>query len=786
MRRFIIFIVFYCLYVLVIYFVFNKKYIVYISGIQFFAQAPFWTKQDWNKNETSCEEATIWLYIWWLKNIKFTKQSFDTYLQNAKKFQILKYWKEIELSWQMMVDFINSYFSWVNAYLVENLTEEKISWFLKEKIPIIIWVYASDLANPYYHWRRYHTLLIVWENKDFYIVKDVWTKRWNNFFYLKSKILKALKRVWFWWVIIKRWGRTSFVNIFSWNKKWIYSSVMIKDFYDNLILDRHNWKKIYLPPHLKWWILSHHLLVAPLFDNYFRLLKEVKPNIKLFVIWWTNHFNFDNEIRTTNLNYVTPYWEIKVDANVKDLINKGILKLNNKLLKNEHSIFAITPFIKKYYPDAKILPFIINNEVSDEKLDRLEKALIPILLDSWTFYLQSTDFSHYVPDDFRKFYDMYSENALLDWDITRVKNMWVDSRKLMYLTFKLLWDLWYKKVYILFNTSSNEYLWVKNFQNTSYFFVYIWKWENFKKTDQVSILFWWDMILNFLSKIDKKCNLWTIMCFQNFWTWDKNESVEDYFFKWYDLIVFNMEWNFWDKTYEKNIIWWPIYFKYDKKYLKYLRNKLKVEVLFFSNNHQRDFWFTWIKQTYNLVKQSGLKYVWNAVWFNIKENVFIKQIWDRKLIIINLNDVVNPLQQKDLKQIENFIKKNKNSKTIIIIFIHWWREYFLESTKRQIELWHKFIDWGADLVVGSHTHTIQPMEIYKWKRIYYSLWNITYDNDRQKKVIPDIDYGLFVWVNFNNKGVYFFHQPYKIIHKKPIFLIWKTKDYILRKYWIIK
>ena len=289
-----------------------------------------------------------------------------------------------------------------------------------------------------------------------------------------------------------------------------------------------------------------------------------------------------------------------------------------------------------------------------------------------------------------------------------------------------------------------------------------------------------------MSKLDKNCDLWTIMCFQNFWTWDKNESVEDYFFKWYDLIVFNSEWNFWNKTYEKDIKWWPIYFRYDKKYLTYFKNKLKAKVLFFSNNHQRDFGFTGIEQTFKLVKQSGLKYVWNSVWFNLKENIFTKQIWNKKLIILNLNDVVSSLQGNDLKNIENYIKKNKKLNNLVLIFIHRWREYFLKPTKRQIELWHKFIDWWADLVVWSHTHTIQPMEVYKWKRIYYSLWNITYDNDRQKKVIPDIDYGLFMWVNFSNNWVKFFHQPYKIEHKIPSLIVGKYKESILRKYWISK
>jgi hypothetical protein len=360
--------------------------------------------------------------------------------------------------------------------------------------------------------------------------------------------------------------------------------------------------------------------------------------------------------------------------------------------------------------------------------------------------------------------------------------MWVDSQNLMYLTMKIFSKLWYKKVYTLFNTSSNEYLWVKNIQNTSYFFSYIWKWENLQKTNHVSILFGGDMILNHLSKYTKKCQMWDIMCFSQFKTGDMNESVEDYFFKWFDLLVFNVEWNIWEKTYEKDIKHGPIYFKYDKKFLKYFKNKLKAKVLFFSNNHQRDFWFTWIALSKRYVQQAWLRYVWNAVWFNPSENVYTQQIWNKKLIIINVNDVVSALLDSDITAIENFIKQNKSPNTIVVVYMHYWREYFLKPTERQKKLAHTFIDAGADLVIWSHTHTLLPMEIYKWKRIYYGLGNITYDNDRQKKVIPDIDYGLFVWVNFSSSGVKFYHMPYKIEHKIPVMLVWNQAEYVLKKY----
>jgi poly-gamma-glutamate synthesis protein (capsule biosynthesis protein) len=38
----------------------------------------------------------------------------------------------------------------------------------------------------------------------------------------------------------------------------------------------------------------------------------------------------------------------------------------------------------------------------------------------------------------------------------------------------------------------------------------------------------------------------------------------------------------------------------------------------------------------------------------------------------------------------------------------------------------KFIDYGADLVIGNHPHVLQKRELYKGKPIYYSVGNFMF------------------------------------------------------------
>lgn len=66
--------------------------------------------------------------------------------------------------------------------------------------------------------------------------------------------------------------------------------------------------------------------------------------------------------------------------------------------------------------------------------------------------------------------------------------------------------------------------------------------------------------------------------------------------------------------------------------------------------------------------------------------------------------------------------KRKGSERIILNF-HWGREESSLPITEQIILARKCIDMGADLIIGHHSHTVQPIEEYKSKKIFYSLGN---------------------------------------------------------------
>lgn len=64
---------------------------------------------------------------------------------------------------------------------------------------------------------------------------------------------------------------------------------------------------------------------------------------------------------------------------------------------------------------------------------------------------------------------------------------------------------------------------------------------------------------------------------------------------------------------------------------------------------------------------------------------------------------------------------------VLVLVLHWGEEYRQHPTEQQKELAQKFLEAGADVILGSHPHVIQPMEVKKIngqnKFVIYSMGN---------------------------------------------------------------
>ena len=68
-----------------------------------------------------------------------------------------------------------------------------------------------------------------------------------------------------------------------------------------------------------------------------------------------------------------------------------------------------------------------------------------------------------------------------------------------------------------------------------------------------------------------------------------------------------------------------------------------------------------------------------------------------------------------------------NDSDLIVAYLHFGNEYSNSPNENQVKIAHELIDYGADVVVGSHPHVTQGIEMYNGKPIFYSLGNFIFD-----------------------------------------------------------
>ncbi|MBQ1680908.1 MAG: CapA family protein [Agathobacter sp.] len=92
------------------------------------------------------------------------------------------------------------------------------------------------------------------------------------------------------------------------------------------------------------------------------------------------------------------------------------------------------------------------------------------------------------------------------------------------------------------------------------------------------------------------------------------------------------------------------------------------------------------------------------------------------------------------ERVRKDVEKAKELSDFVVVCPHWGTEYQLTADASQKRWCEKFLDWGVDLVIGTHPHVIEPVEMYTRKDgsrmlVYYSLGNFVNGTESKKKGI---------------------------------------------------
>ena len=183
-----------------------------------------------------------------------------------------------------------------------------------------------------------------------------------------------------------------------------------------------------------------------------------------------------------------------------------------------------------------------------------------------------------------------------------------------------------------------------------------------------------------------------------------------------------------------------------------------------SNNHSNDAGKDGVIETINTLNEYG--FYQTGTFKNQKEKdwfyplivykdhfklAFLNYTYDTNGLPTRPPTIVNLIDEAQIEKDMTMARALKPD--AIIVLMHWGLEYQRTESKDQRNLTKKIFDWGADLIIGSHPHVIQPIKeqqfiekdsTIKKRLITYSLGNFISNQTK-----PNTDGGLMFEVSLN-------------------------------------
>ena len=189
--------------------------------------------------------------------------------------------------------------------------------------------------------------------------------------------------------------------------------------------------------------------------------------------------------------------------------------------------------------------------------------------------------------------------------------------------------------------------------------------------------------------------------------------------------------------------------------------KNKIEIVSIANNHILEHGIEGFNSTCEILEKNLIKYI--GVFNNNTSNIQIITINGISFgfsAFNDIEDIENPNLYADLENellLNTINELNKLNLDYKIISLHWGHEYCHYPSLDQVMLAHKMIDLGINIVIGHHTHVIQPVEEYNNGLIFYSLGNFLFDMLWSKKVRSGLVAEIMFEKNnftYNLSGIY--------------------------------
>ena len=167
-------------------------------------------------------------------------------------------------------------------------------------------------------------------------------------------------------------------------------------------------------------------------------------------------------------------------------------------------------------------------------------------------------------------------------------------------------------------------------------------------------------------------------------------------------------------------------------------HEMGVDIVGMANNHAFDFNAAGLTDTLATLDAAGIAHLGAGENRDEAGEPYYYIIGGR-VLGITAGSVIDPwttrnatdtlsgvFQVLDTDSMCEVIKEAKERADIVVNYMHWGIENTTNLTDGQKRMGKAFVDAGADIVLGMHSHCMQGCEYYKGKLIAYSLGNFTF------------------------------------------------------------
>ena len=165
------------------------------------------------------------------------------------------------------------------------------------------------------------------------------------------------------------------------------------------------------------------------------------------------------------------------------------------------------------------------------------------------------------------------------------------------------------------------------------------------------------------------------------------------------------------------------------------------DIINIASNHMLDMWYDGLEKTIDFWKSKDVLMVGGYDDEDDFMNIRYVEKNGIKIAVVgftyhpkNKTDKLPFIPQIKDELIKKWINKAKESSDFIVVSMHWGEEYNQTPTAEQKRLAQYICDLGADVIIGHHTHCIQPIEWLENEKgektlCFYSLGNFTSETD---------------------------------------------------------